>query len=166
MSKTVRKALGTGLIVFGIAGVVTGIVPFVANGLRILVERDLWHTVDLMRHGVEAMGLSVEWGMLSAAAGTCLGVLLVCAGTGWRRGRPWAEAVSWCYVLCAVAVNGTDLVIFAARAKPGPMRSWMLLFDGVALLLPICLGIWLITRGSAANRAARNRENQDSLNRA
>ena len=37
------------------------------------------------------------------------------------------------------------MIIFAFRARPGKMRTGMLLCDGAALLIPVLLGVWLIT---------------------
>ena len=146
MNTSRHKIVGWALIAAGVIGVLTGIVPLTTNALRILVDEDLWHVVDLAAHGVEAMGLSVEWGMLSSAMGTCLGAMLLCAGVGWRGGRPWATAVSWAYVFAALAVNGTDMIIFLFRARPGPMRTQMLVFDGIATLFPLLVAGWLIRR--------------------
>jgi len=77
------------LVLAGALGIVTGVIPLTTNAMRILVNENLWNVVDLAAHGVEAMGLSVEWGMLSSAMGACLGVLLLWAGAGWLKGRAW-----------------------------------------------------------------------------
>ncbi len=145
-----RGRLGILLIVFGIIGIVTGVVPLVINGLRIVADEDLWNTVDTAAHGVEAMGLSVEWAMLSSAMGTCLGIFLVWAGRAWRAGMPEARPVTWCYVICGLLVNGTDMAIFVFQTRQGPMRTTMLFFDGIALAIPVVLGVWLMRNRGAA----------------
>jgi hypothetical protein len=81
--------------------------------------------------------------------GTFLGVLLLCAGAAWLRGRETAALLSWIYVAAGLAVNVVDMLIFIFKAKPGAMRSGMLLFDGLATLLPIVLALWLIVRKKA-----------------
>ena len=136
--------VGWFLIVTGVVGTVTGFVPLTINALRIVVSERRWDFLDLAAHGVEAMGLSIEWGMLSSAMGVCLGGFMLCAGVGWLKGRPWAAPVSWTYVLAGLTVNISDMIIFAFRARPGEMRTGMLLCDGVALLIPVLLGVWLI----------------------
>jgi hypothetical protein len=139
-----HAVVGRVLLFLGAVGVVTGAVPFTTNALRMLAREDLWNVTDLAAHGVEAMGLSVEWGMLSSAMGTFLGALLLAAGFGHLRGRPWARLVSWVYVAGGLTVNVTDMIIFAFRAKPGAMRSHMLVLDGIALLVPVALAAWLL----------------------
>ncbi|MBN1673603.1 MAG: hypothetical protein JXR37_21330 [Kiritimatiellae bacterium] len=163
-----RKRRFTGIILFciGIIGVVTGFIPFVTNGMRILMgdagDQALENALargrtipligeplfrgDLAAHGVEAMGLSVEWGMLSSAMGTYLGFLLLVSGRGWMKGRGWAPTVTWLYVVCGLCVNLTDMIVFVFRSAPGRMRSHMLVADGIALLIPIVLMVWLICR--------------------
>lgn len=138
-----RKRLGWFLLIIGALGVVGGIVPFAINGLRLAAGDELQNVIDLARHGVEAMGLSVEWGFLSSAMGTFLGGLLLWAGAGWLRGRVFAPVVTWCYVFGAAAVNVTDMTIFVFKATPGSMRSLMLVLDGIALAIPVILGIWM-----------------------
>jgi hypothetical protein len=147
-----RAGAGWTLIVLGVIGVLTGVIPLAINTCRVLAGSDAWGTVDLAAHGVEAMGLSVEWAMLSSALGAYLGVLLLWAGAGWLKGRAWAPLVSWTYVLAGLTVNVTDMLIFAFRARPGPMRSRMLVFDGIALLIPVVVAAWLIGRAKAAGR--------------
>jgi hypothetical protein len=156
--ETRRPKLGWALGVAGVIGVVTGLVPFVGTSLRLVVDENLWKipgTEDLAAHGMESMSLSLEWCMLSSAMGTYLGVLLLLAGFGWVRGRPWALPVSIAYVLGGLAVNFTDLVIFLFRAQSGLMRTLMILFDGIAFLIPLFLGIYLlgITRNRTTTRA-------------
>ncbi|MFB3891628.1 MAG: hypothetical protein ACE15C_06345 [Phycisphaerae bacterium] len=143
-----HRLTGWLLVAAGAVGVVTGLVPLTINTLRIIVDPGLWGLLDLAAHGVEAMGLSMEWGMLSSAMGVCLGVLLLWAGSGWLKGRHWAAPVSWAYVLVGLGVNISDTIIFACRARPGQMRTTMLLADAVALLIPVLLAIWLIRRKS------------------
>lgn len=143
MNASQHPHTGRVLIALGIIGFIAGIVPFTTNALRILVAPDLWHGVDLAAHGVEAMGLSVEWGLLSSAMGAFLGALLIRAGAAFRRGQPSARLLAWVYVACALTVNGADLVIFAFRARAGPMRTQMLVADGVAVVVPVLLALWL-----------------------
>lgn len=130
----------------GLLGVVTGVVPLTLNAVRILFREDLWGLLDLAAHGVEAMGLSVEWGLLSSALGLYLGVLLLWAGAGWRNGRPWAPAITWAYAIGGLTVNLVDQVIFIFRAKPGIVRTQMIAADAVALLIPLLTLAWLIWR--------------------
>ena len=131
------------LLLAGVVGVIGGLVPFTINALRILVSSDLWGSVDFAAHGVEAMGLSVEWGLLSSAIGTFLGVLMVAAGRGFITSRAWARPVAWSYVFGGITVNVTDMVIFAFVAKEGAMRTQMLILDGGALLFPAAVAIAL-----------------------
>jgi len=138
--------LGKFLILVGLIGVVSGVVPLTINALRILVDEQLWNMLDFAAHGVESLGLSTEWGLLSSAMGTYLGVLLLLAGTGWLRGRARAVPATWAYVSCALVVNIADMIIFAFRAKPGPVRTQMLVFDAVALAIPAGLCVWLLRR--------------------
>ena len=146
-----RPRLGWFLTLVGIIGVISGIVPFTINALRILVDEQLWNMLEFAAHGVESLGLSMEWALLSSAMGTYLGVLLLLAGTGWLKGRARALPATLAYVSCALVVNVADLIIFAVRAKPGAVRTQMLVFDAIALLIPIGLGVWLLRRrrGSA-----------------
>jgi len=165
----VRRHKVTGIVLFwiGIVGIVTGVIPFLTNGVRIVggqagdrfLERALevgrsipligqpLFEGDLAAHGVEAMALSPEWGMLSSAMGTVLGVLLLMSGRGWIRARRSAPAVTWLYVVCGLAVNFTDMLIFIFRAKEGRMRSHMLVADGVAFVIPGLLLVWLLKNG-------------------
>jgi len=142
------------LIVCGGVGIVTGLVPFAVSMLR-LVGVDFGRTAeDWAAHGVEALGLSLEWAALSSACGAFLGGLLIAAGLGWRRGRPWAPLVSLVYALLGLTVTGTDLAIFAVAAKPGRMRASMLFLDGMAFALAaaVLLGLiaWRRQRGRPA----------------
>ncbi|HUT36900.1 MAG TPA: hypothetical protein VNE39_25685 [Planctomycetota bacterium] len=131
-----RAALaGDFLIVCGGVGVVLGVVPFAASLLRMAGCHLGLGPQDWAAHGVGAMGLSVPWAALSAACGAFLGGLLVAAGLGWRRARPWAPLVTLIYGLLGVLVTGTDLVIFALAARPGTMRTSMLIADGLACAL-------------------------------
>jgi len=139
-----HRPLGVALVLLGVIGVIGGVIPLAMNGLRIVMSRDLWNVPDLLAHGTEAMGLSVEWGMLSAAMGTCLGVFLLWAGVAWIKGLTEARPVTWCYVLSGILVNLTDMTIFICHAKPGAMRNCMLVLDGLALAIPVALGIWLL----------------------
>ena len=152
MAASRHRLVGWLLILAGVVGVISGVIPFTTNGLRILVNEDLWNVVDLAAHGVEAMGLSVEWGMLSSAMGTVLGVLLLWAGVAWVQGRPSAAVVTWAYVLVGLAVNITDMTIFVFRAKHGPMRTQMLALDGIAMLIPWVLAGWLLRQRRPAGR--------------
>jgi len=164
MNPRKHKRIGTALFWIGIIGVATGVVPFLTNSLRVvwgqtgdeilqraleigrsipLIGRPLF-TGDLAAHGVEALALSPEWAMLSSAMGTYLGFLLIISGRGWIRQRTSAPAVTWLYVICGLAVNLTDMLIFIFRAKPGQMRCHMLVADGVAFLIPAFLLVWLL----------------------
>jgi hypothetical protein len=134
------------LIAAGIIGVVTGAVPLTINTVRVVANERAYGMVDLAAHGVEAMGLSREWGMLSSGMGTLLGVLLLCAGAAWLTGKATAPLLSWVYVAAGLTVNAIDMLIFIFRAKPGFMRSEMLLFDSLAAALPVALAAWLILR--------------------
>lgn len=154
-ANTSRNAVaGYTLIALGVVGVVVGLVPLAINTLRIVAGWDLWGAGDLAAHGVEAMGLSVEWAMLSCVMGTYLGALLLWAGFGWLRGRPWAVLATWMYVAGALAVNVTDMIIFTFAARPGAMRTQMLVFDGIATAVPLVAGAWLIRRRRRGARHA------------
>jgi len=132
------------LMVAGAVGVVTGAVPFTINTLRTLLKPDLLREMGLAGHGVEAMGLSVEWGMLSSAMGTVLGAMLLWAGWCWLKAKASARVVTWNYVLVGLTVNVTDMLIFAFHARPGPMRTYMLFLDGIATAFPIAVTVWLL----------------------
>jgi hypothetical protein len=124
--------LGRLLVFCGGIGLVAGVVPLLVNVLRLLGS-DLGRSPeDWAAHGVEALGLSVPWGTLSSADGTFLGSLLIAAGIGWQRGRAWAPLVTLLYALHGMLITGLDILIFATRAVPGSMRSWMLVLDGIA----------------------------------
>ncbi|MCY2928006.1 MAG: hypothetical protein NTV86_00650 [Planctomycetota bacterium] len=139
-----RPLAGWLLTVAGAVGVITGAVPLAINAVRVVTGCGL--RGGLAGHGVEALGLTVEWGLLSSAMGVCLGVLLLAAGAGWRNARPWAAPISWAYVLFGLGVNASDMTIFLFRSTPGPTRTLMLLSDGVAFLIPLALALWLATR--------------------
>jgi hypothetical protein len=79
-------------------------------------------------------------------------LLLLWSGAAWIRGLAEARTVTWCYVLCGAIVNLTDMTIFICRAKPGTMRNWMLVLDGVALAIPLGLGIWLLASKTTEKR--------------
>ncbi|MFB3892552.1 MAG: hypothetical protein ACE15C_11080 [Phycisphaerae bacterium] len=149
-----RPVLGAALMLIGCASTLSSSVPFVFNALRITVRDDLWNLVDLSRHGVETMGLSVEWGMLSAAMGMYLSLLMAWAGIGWWKGRPWAATTTWAYVACGPAVTFTDLIIFIFAGRPCGLLSRLIFFDALGLLLPVALGLWLAARSRWATGPA------------
>ncbi|HPD16476.1 MAG TPA: hypothetical protein PLE19_16095 [Planctomycetota bacterium] len=143
-----RRAIVAGdfLMVCGGVGLVTGLVPFAVSLLR-LAGCDLGlGPRDWAAHGVEAMGLDVPWAALSSACGAFLGGLLVAAGLGWRRGRPWAPLVTLTYALLGITVTGVDLAIFLLAARPGVMRTSMLIADSLAFVLAcgvlVVLAFW------------------------
>jgi len=143
VSRRTRLAAGF-LMVCGGIGIVTGAVPFVVCLVR-LFGFDLGvDPEDWAAHGVEAMGLTNEWAALSSAEGAFLGGLLVAAGLGWRRGRPWAPLVTLIYGTNGILVCGTDLVIFVRSATPGRVRTLMLILDGAAFALALCVLFGLI----------------------
>ena len=150
-SGTRHAAFGWLLTVCGIIGLLTGgvVLVFILN--RIVTGRPLAPGLDIVEHGIEGMRLSPEWAALSSALGAYLGAMLVLAGAGWRKGRPWASLATWGYVSCGLIVNLTDLIIFVFAAAPGPMRTLMLVLDGSALLLVLFVGAWLLRR-AALNR--------------
>jgi hypothetical protein len=152
-----HPVVGWLLVAAGAVGVITGLVPLTINVLRVAVDERLWNLVDLAAHGVESLGLSLEWAVLSSAMGTCLGVLLLWAGVGWLKGRPWAAAVSGAYVLAGLAVNASDMLIFARLARPGATRTLMLLADGIALMVPVLLGAWLLQMRSGRRQAVQEK---------
>ena len=141
---------GDFLMVCGGIGIVTGLIPFAVSTLR-LAGFDLGlGPHDWAAHGAQAMGLSVEWAALSSASGTFLGGLLVAAGIGWRRGKPWAPLVTLIYALDGMVVTGVDLTIFALAAMPGRMRASLLFLDGVAFALAFaCLAALILRRRRA-----------------
>lgn len=145
-----RRAVLAGdfLMVCGGVGLVLGIVPFAVSLARMAgCDFGLAHE-DWAAHGVEAMGLSLPWAALSSVCGAFLGGLLLAAGLGWRRGRPWAPLVTFIYALLGTLVTGTDLAIFALAARPGTMRTLMLVADGLACALAtgtlLALAAWHI----------------------
>lgn len=135
--------LGRLLIVIGVVGIVTGVVPFSAMG-RWLSPQPGAAPAD------PGLGLSVEWYILSSSLSAYLGGLLIWAGVGWMRGRGWATLATWVYVSCGITVNVTDLVIFVLQAAPGHTRTMMFIADGIALLIPLSLTGWLLARRRAA----------------
>ncbi len=149
-----RPGLGWFLIAAGLIGVATGAVPYLLSGLHVVLGRDPWAAPDVLMHGVRGLGLGMDWCMLSSAMGVYLGGAMIWSGWGWLRGRPWAILASWVYVACGLTVNVTDMTIFLFRARPGDMRTRMLLADGVALLIPLLLGAWLARTGSGRPRGA------------
>jgi len=138
--------LGRLLMAAGVLGVVTGVVPLAIVTIRVVSGRSLLTEADLLAHGVAALGFSPEWGMLSLALGACLGMMMIWAGGGWLKARPWARLVSWVYVICSLMVNIPDLTLFAVLAKSGSIRTQILIGDGLAMLLPAALGVWLVRR--------------------
>ncbi|MCU0723371.1 MAG: hypothetical protein MUC63_07130 [Planctomycetes bacterium] len=157
------------LVSAGGIGAIAGAVPFAINAARILAGPDPFGAPDFSAHGPEAMGLSTEWAALSSAAGTYLGGLLITAGVGWRRGRPWAAAVTWAYVFGGIAVNATDMLIFAFRARAGSTRAGMLVLDGIALAFPFLVAFFLLRRkgveagGGGEEQGRRPHPNLNSL---
>lgn len=137
------RALGGVLIAAGVIGVVTGGIPLTVNAWRVLTHDHLRPGADLAAHGARALGLSVEWAMLSSAMGIFLGVLLLAAGLAWLRGRPSAPLLTWVYVFGGLMVNIPDMLIFIFKALPGRMRTTMLLLDGLATLFPLLVALWL-----------------------
>jgi len=136
--------LGWTLIIFGEFGLIAGIVPFAVHVVRLVADSRFVRGADWSAHGVDALGLSSEWALLSSAMGTYLGALLLWAGIGWTRGRPWAPVVAWAYVFGGLAVNVTDMLIFWLQANPCLGRTLMLIFDGIALALPVAVAVWLL----------------------
>jgi hypothetical protein len=144
-----RRAVVAGdfLIICGGVGLVLGVVPFAVSLLRLAGFSLGLSRQDWAAHGVEAMGLSVAWAALSSACGAFLGGLLVAAGVGWRRARPWAPLVTLIYALLGMLVTGTDLAIFALAARPGAMRTSMLIADSLAFALAaVALLVLALTR--------------------
>jgi hypothetical protein len=52
--------------------------------------------------------------------------------------------VTWIYVAGGLTVNVTDMIIFAFEASPGFMRSQMLVLDGIALVFPMVVAVFLL----------------------
>ncbi len=130
----------------GVIGLVTGGVPYVINTLRVIAHENPAGASDFAAHGPQAMGLSLEWAMLSSAMGIVLGILLLWAGIAYLRGYAWADLIGWVYVLVGLAVNCTDMLIFTFKARPSAIRSWLLLIDGVAFVIPMVVAVWLLRR--------------------
>jgi len=149
-----RIWVGRFLIICGGIGIVAGVVPLTINVLRMAGCTFGYTPEDWAAHGVESLGLSVPWGALSSSDGTFLGGLLLAAGIGWRRGRDWAPLVTFIYSIGGTMVCGLDLFIFIAVAKPGRMRSSMIVLEAFALALAlVCLiGTILYWRRRAAAR--------------
>jgi len=124
-------------MVCGGVGLVAGLVPLAVSALRLAGFGLGLGPHEWAAHGVEAMGLSVAWAALSSACGAFLGGLLIAAGLGWRRARPWAPTATLIYALLGITVTGTDLAIFALAARPGRMRAAMLIADGLAFALAL-----------------------------
>jgi len=145
MSRGARLVCGF-LMVCGGVGIVTGLVPFAVSALRLFGCHLGLGPQDWAAHGVEAMGLSLEWAALSSAEGAVLGGLLFAAGLGWRRRRPWAPLVTLVYAANGIVVTGVDLAIFARAARRGSMRTSMLVADGLAFALAAAvllgLAVW------------------------
>jgi len=141
---TAARRVGLAFLVAGGLGFVAGLVPFAANLLRVLgCDCDL-SPEHWAAHGPGAMGLGVEWALLSSADGAFLGGLLLAAGVGWRRGRPWAAPITLAYALGGLVVCGTDLLLFALHATPGRVRSLMLLLDSLAFAFALATLIGLM----------------------
>ncbi len=144
---------GWALVVAGVIGVIGGVVPFSLNAFRILGGEKTWSSSSLAGHGVEALGLSVEWAMLSSAIGAYLGALLLASGRAWLKGLDAARLLTWIYVAGGVTVNATDLAIFLFHAETGPLRVQMILLDGIALAFPVAVGILLLVYRPGAEGA-------------
>ncbi|MFW6163277.1 MAG: hypothetical protein ACODAJ_10960 [Planctomycetota bacterium] len=129
----------------GAVGVLTGGVPFVVGALRVAGCPFAQRAADWAVHGVEALGLGLAWAVLSSANGAMLGGLLLAAGVGWRRGRPWAPAVTLAYAVGGLLVNGVDLALFALLAHPGPTRSTLLVLDSLTFAVAAVVLIALVT---------------------
>jgi len=115
---------GWALVVAGVIGVIGGVVPFSLNAFRILGGEKTWSSSSLAGHGVEALGLSVEWAMLSSAIGAYLGALLLASGRAWLKGLDAARLLTWIYVAGGVTVNATDLAIFLFHAETWTESPW------------------------------------------
>jgi hypothetical protein len=145
------RILGSILIAAGVIGVATGAVPLAINAVHVVRHQTPAAGSNLAAHGVAAMGLSIEWALLSSAMGLLLGIVLLGAGFAWRRGRASAPLITWLYVLAGLMVNVPDMLIFLFKARPGPTRSLLLTFDSVALALPILLAMWLLSARGRRN---------------
>jgi hypothetical protein len=149
------RRIGLFLIVCGVIGIVTGLLPLVLNVLRLLGCTFGLSRESMANHGVEAMGLSVPWAVLSCWDGAFLGSLLVAAGLGWRRGWRWAPLVTFLYAVHGTMITGLDLLIFATYARPGRMRDRMLVLDGLACALAVTVLVAMVVwwwRRRAARR--------------
>ena len=139
-----RPRAGRFLILCGVIGLATGLVPLAVNVLRLLgvsgLGREDWRPTG------SRPWASTCRGRPSPADGTFLGALLLAAGIGWLRGRSWAPLVTLLYGLHGVLITGLDLLIFVSAARAGSMRTWMLVLDGIACALAVgvlaALGSW------------------------
>ncbi|MEN8150306.1 MAG: hypothetical protein ABFS86_10810 [Planctomycetota bacterium] len=152
MADVTRTAKWAGrlLILGGVVGVLTGFVPLVENVSRLLGLSFSRLLDEWSAHGVDALGLTVPWATLSSADGTFLGALLILAGVGWIRGKPWAPLITLLYAIHGMTITGLDLIIFSTQAEPGEMRSRMLLLDGIAFAAAattfVLLAVWWLRR--------------------
>ena len=139
------RLAGMLLVMCGVVGVTTGVVPFLIAGLRLAAVAWAERAADWAAHGMDSLGLSVEWAVLSSACGTMLGVLLLAAGTGWRRGRAWAPVVTLIYAVGGLVVTGVDLAIFIVVSPHGTARTSMLVLESIAFAIAAVVLIALVT---------------------
>lgn len=147
---SVKQNYLVGMIMFvvGCIGFIAGLVPFCIALIQ------LWNHVKtpsvspvftLLDHGARAMGLSVEWALLSSTAGMILGFFLMWSGIGWMKNYSWARIVTYAYIISGISINAVDLIIFLIVAKAGVIRNTMIAFDIIAFLFPVIIAIWLFT---------------------
>ena len=151
-----RLVIADFLMVCGGIGIVLGVLPWAVSVLRLLGCEFGRTPQDWAAHGVEGMGLHVEWAALSSATGAMIGALWVASGLGWRRSRPWAPLVTLLAAINGLVVDGVDLFIFVVAARPGAARSWMLVGDGLAFAFSatVLIGLAIWWRGHPASPAA------------
>lgn len=147
---SVKQNYFVGMIMFvaGCIGFVAGLVPFCIaliqlwNQTKTLSVCPVFTWID---HGARAMGLSLEWALLSSTAGMILGFFLMWSGIGWMKNYSCARIITYAYIISGISINAVDLIIFFIVAKAGVIRNTMIVLDIFAFFFPVIIAIWLFT---------------------